>query len=573
MTTTAEDVVYLDAPPPAAPAVTIANPAVPLLSWSHAAANLHYDIYRSASDPYFAPAAPGASLIAAALPPPGSGVDMAFSDDAAVAGSHYFYQIVATGGDGVTTAASNRVGRFIFPLAVPPAPAPIARFVILLIADGWGPNHIAAANSYTGQTPAYQTWPRRWLSTYAAGGGYDPDLAWDQFDYVKSGPTDSAAAATALYTGVKTANGRISVDSSATDRLTAITEKARAQGKAVGGVSSVQISHATPGAWAAHNDARGNGYAIADEGLWGDPNTTGLAGANNYGGGHGPTLPPLDVLIGGGHPHWNTSYVNTAMRDKLAAENGLAGAFSFVERIAGSADGGSRLLAAANAAGVTRLAGLFGGSGGNLEYRLADGSGRQLENPSLAQMAAAALIVLSRNPNGFVLMIEGGAVDWASHSNRMDQMVGEMRDFNEAVQAVIDWVEDAATAADWSNTLVIVTGDHETGYLSAGPGVFPDQPLGAVTAATLALEKTVAATGHRASWEDANANSAIDAGESVYWAWNSGSHTNTLIPLYAQGVGAGLFAAYATATDPVRGPYLDNTDVWRVMDAVLPTAP
>ncbi|MCB9421438.1 MAG: alkaline phosphatase [Ardenticatenaceae bacterium] len=448
-----------------------------------------------------------------------------------------------------------------------------ARYVILMIADGWGTNQIAAAIAYSGSTPAYQSWPQTWMSTFPAGGSYDSVLAWTDFDYVLTGATDSAAAATAMYTGVKTSNGRVATNEPATQRLTAISEQARTLGWAVGSVSTVQLSHATPGAWIGHNDFRSNGYAIADEGLWGDPNTTGTTtDSPAYSGGHGPTLPPPDVIIGGGHPGWSTNnYVNSAIRDKLFAENGRPGTYIFAERIAGSLDGGERLLAAANLPTTTRLAGLFGGSGGNLEYRLADGSGHNPENPTLAQMTTAALTVLSRSPHGFVLMVEGGAVDWAGHANNMDQMIGELIGFNDAVQAVIDWVNAPDNGSSWENTLVIVTGDHETGYLTAGPGIFSDEPLGTVDSSTLALEKVITSTGRRASWQDTNGNDEIDAGETVYWAWNSANHSNSLVPLYARGVGANSFAGYTAGTDVVRGVYVDNTAVHHVMFAVIGT--
>jgi alkaline phosphatase len=450
--------------------------------------------------------------------------------------------------------------------------APTAKYIILLVADGWGAKQIEAAVNYSGSTPTYQTWPTYWVSTYAAGGSYDPAQAWSNFNYLLTNPTDSAAAATALFTGQKTANGRVSVNSSATDRLVTLSERAQQMGHASGAVSTVQISHATPGAWMAHNDARGNGYAIADEGLWGDPNTTGNPGISTYyNGGHGPTQ-PLDVLIGGGHPTWQSSaYVNAAIRDKLATENGQPGEFVFVERLAGSNDGGARLLTAANLNTTTRLAGLFGSTDGNLEYRLADNSGHDPENPTLAEMTTAALTVLQRNPKGFVLLVEGGAVDWASHNNNMDWMVGEMLGFNQAVQSVVDWVNDPGNGSTWANTLVIVTGDHETGYLTAAPGVFPDIPLGTVNATTLALEKVVSGTSRRASWDDANANSIMDENETIYWAWNAAGHTNSLIPLYAWGAGAPQLAGYATGSDPVRGAYLDNTAVFRVLDGALRT--
>jgi alkaline phosphatase len=474
---------------------------------------------------------------------------------------HHDWLIVGERGNG-------RVWKLDLADAKPISPAPpTAQYIILMVADGWGANHIAAAANYSGQFPPYQTWPRYWMTTYANGGGYDP--TWTDLNYLNLGATDSAAAATALYTGRKTTSGFISVDPDG-NRLTTISERAQAIGKAAGAVSSVYLSHATPGAWMGHNDSRLNGFAIADEGLWGNPNTTGNITTHiRYGGGHGPTLPPQDVIIAAGHPGWNGStYVNAAMRNKLAAESGDPGAFTFVERLAGSADGGARLLTAANLVTTTRLAGLFGGAGGNLEYRLANGSGHNAENPTLAQMTTAALTVLARNPEGFALMVEGGAVDWASHSNNMNQMVGEMLAFNEAVQAVVDWVE-ADNGSSWDNTLVIVTGDHETGYLTAGPGVSPHFSIGSVTADRINKEKVISGTLRRASWDDKNNDSVIDPGEAVYWAWNSGQHTNMLVPLYARGAGASRAAAYAQLVDPRWGAYLDNTAIFEMMDLAL----
>ena len=125
--------------------------------------------------------------------------------------------------------------------------------------------------------------------------------------------------------------------------------------------------------------------------------------------------------------------------------------------------------------------------------------------------------------------------------------------------------------SSWENTLVIVTGDHETGYLTAGPGIFPDQPLGIVNSSTLLLEKPIAGSSRRASWEDGNGNNEIDVGETVYWAWNSASHSNSLIPLDAQGAGADLFANYVIGMDPMRGDYVDNTAVYHIMHAVVQT--
>lgn len=446
-----------------------------------------------------------------------------------------------------------------------------AKYVIVMIGDGMGANHVEAAERFSHEPPPFAYWLRTWAATYAARGSYDPLLAWSDFDYAGEGATDSAAAATAMFTGVKTALGRIAVSPDGSERLLCITEKARALGMGAGALTTVEVSDATPGAWMAHNDRRGNGFAIADEGLWGDPLATGtVADSPIYGGSHGPTYPPLDVLIGGGHPGWyGGHFVNRAIRDKLFRESGGPHAFSFLERQAGRTDAGSRLLSLAANPTVTRLAGLYGGAQGQMEFALADGSGLNPENPTLTEMTEAALRVLGRNPAGFVLLVEGGAIDIASHDGNMDAMLGEMMEFYAAIRAVVDWVDDPDNDSTWDNTLVLVGADHETGYLTAGPDVWPDRPLGTIDARTLRLEKSVSGTGLRASWEDADDNGRIDPGERVYWSWNLTGHSNNLVPLAARGVGANLLGYFSSGRDPIRGSYLQDTDIFRIVDRVL----
>jgi hypothetical protein len=272
-------------------------------------------------------------------------------------------------------------------------------------------------------------------------------------------------------------------------------------------------------------------------------------------------MPPADVLIGAG----GSGYISSQILTKLRNENSQTGKHVLVEQQAG-VDGGDALMAKANNPATNKLAGLF-----DQVYHNADYSGYNADNPTLSESTRAAIKVLSRNPNGFVLMIEGGAVDWASHANNMNQMIGEQKDYDNAVQTVIDWVNDPANDSNWNNTLVIATGDHECGYLTKASGVFPNQSLGNVNNTTLAKEKIVSGTGgRRASWEDTDSDNIIDTGETVYWQWNSGGHSNTLIPLYARGAGSELLAGYASrGPDTERGYYLDNTDVFLVMDSAL----
>jgi alkaline phosphatase len=455
-----------------------------------------------------------------------------------------------------------------------------------MISDGWGIKHLEATGKYVDHRPVYRSWSGYCMSTFPAGGSYDANLAWSDFDYVKSGATDSSASATAMYTGLKTKPSMLSVSPEG-QRLFAIAEKARMFNMAVGAVSTVQISHATPGAWYAHNDYRFNSYAVAEEGLFGDPQATygkwdwkqrarhfaqtifewlprsRKVFKDLYSGERGPSR-PVDVLIGAdGTGYSGESYLNDYIREKLRKESSQPDKHIFIESV-DREDNGVRLMELSENSNITRLVGIFGHS-----YRLADGSGYNPENPTLAEMTTAALKVLGRNPSGFVLLVEGGAVDFAGHDNNMDRMIGEQTEYDEAVQAVVDWVEDPSNGSNWNNTLVIVTGDHETGYLTAGPGVFPNRPLGEVSDRTISLEKEVKGSCCRASWEDDNENNIIDKGEKVFWAWNTSSHTNNLVPLYARGLGSGLFATFAINIDPERGPYIDNTDVHKVMDAVI----
>ncbi len=475
-----------------------------------------------------------------------------------------------------------------------PAPSSVyganVKYIILMIADGWGAKHIEATNDYTGSPPLYQTdttnWASYFMSTYPDTGDYQPYSAWVTFNYMLTNPvTDSAAAATALYSdgaeyplfGGKTENGRISVTPVPSAYFT-IGEEAKAMNMAVGAITTVPASHATPGAWIAHNDSRANAYAIADEGLFGDPETTKndciLQGNPPcdpalYSGHYGQTLPTVDVLIGDG----SLGYINDPIRSEIPMPTY---GYEFVDCQSGSIpDCGDALDTASGTpgeTGVTKMAGLFDRS-----YRLANNSGADPKKPTLLDSTRAALTVLDRDTDGFILMIEGGAVDWASHANLMDEMVGEMIDFNDAVQEVIHWVENTvgtywennSNGSNWNNTLVIVTGDHETGFLTAKPNVFPNQALGEVSTTTLTKEKTYSGT-LRASWEDNNpANNAIDSGETVHWTWNTGGHSNSLIPLYTRGEGSELFGGCIVDIDPVRRDYIDNTDVARVMFSAI----
>ena len=102
-----------------------------------------------------------------------------------------------------------------------------AKHIILMIADGRGPQHNAAKNAYTGTIPTYQSdpqWIPYWMSTFPYGGSYDGTQAWTNFNYVATGATDSSASASAIYSGNKTNIGRASVSYDGSVRLYTIGE-------------------------------------------------------------------------------------------------------------------------------------------------------------------------------------------------------------------------------------------------------------------------------------------------------------------------------------------------------------
>ena len=160
--------------------------------------------------------------------------------------------------------------------------------------------------------------------------------------------------------------------------------------------------------------------------------------------------------------------------------------------------------------------------------------------PTLEEMTRAALNVLDNDEDGFFLHVEGGAVDWAGHGNWMGRMIEEQTDFNNAVNAVIEWVE---ANSSWDETLLIVTGDHETGMLTGPDAREDNQYFKPVT------------------------NNGI--GVLPTGMFHSDDHSNQLIPLYAKGAYSNMFRSYETMTDPIHGKYIDNTDVFSVMKSAL----
>jgi alkaline phosphatase len=297
--------------------------------------------------------------------------------------------------------------------------------------------------------------------------------------------TDSSSSATSLTTGIKTYNGAINVDPTGAPVAT-IAHLAQDDGYAVGAVSSVPFCHATPAAAYAHNIDRDD-YQDLSRDLIGRPSIM-----------HpDKPLSGLDVVIGAG-------YGITSIDDrKKQGENYVPGNRGLADADLHAIDvrSGGKYVVAMREPGVRgvdtlrkgaeeaahdgkRFLGIFGDAKtGHLPFQTADGDfnpapGRQgkaesykpediSENPTLADMAVAALDVLDRNPKGFWLMVEAGDVDWANHDNNLDNSIGAVKSGDDAVKAITDWVEKHS---NWQETVLIVTADHGHYLHLAQPG-------------------------------------------------------------------------------------------------------
>ncbi len=412
--------------------------------------------------------------------------------------------------------------------------APQPTNVILFVADGAGFNTFHATSYYQhGELgkQVYDAWPVRLGCTTGSLNEagevieYNLEYAHDPM-VILATATDSAAAATALYTGQKTLNGRIGMTLDG-DPLVSFPAIAKNMGYRVGTVSSVELSHATPAATAAHNLSRNNYSEIANE-LF--ENGT------------------LDVLIGCGHPNYDAAgklvllpeaeaydFVGgKATWDALATPEAHHGwtridaKEDFEALASGEMTPPDRLLGVPRAR-TTLQYNREGVETGNVNPNV----------PDLKTLTIAGLKTLRRDGQPFVLVVEGGAVDWANHGVNLGRTIEEMSDFNHTIEAVMEYL-DANDLTE--STLVIVTSDHETGDLR---GPFLEGDLRALDLVN------------------------NGAGELPGAGYGYGGHTNRLVPLFATGPGSEEFDALVTGTDERCGAYVDNTSIFTVVTSAI----
>lgn len=263
-----------------------------------------------------------------------------------------------------------------------------AKNVILLIGDGMGEQHIEAGNIYRSN--------KLNMERFAVIGEV-------MTRSLTPGATDSAAAATAMATGVKTYNGRISYKDG--KNLETVAELAKAAGKKVGVVVTKPVTDATPAAFLSHAKGRDDSESIARQ----------LVDFN------------ADILFG------LTDDAMDALKAEIpTAERALCTTFDEI-----------------NASGSEKIYGL-----------LEDGAIQTAGSDTLSSLTSTALTKLSQNnENGFLLIVEGSKIDSASHDNDMEAMLAELNAFDAAVNTCRNWAQANG------ETVVMVTADHETGGL------------------------------------------------------------------------------------------------------------
>ena len=237
---------------------------------------------------------------------------------------------------------------------------------------------------------------------------------------------DSASTATSLSSGVKTHSGVIGMEVDKTTPTVNIAEQLKAKGKKIGIISSVTINHATPAAFYAHVPSRNDYYGIAMQmANSGFDYFAGGTVKNATGTAKEPKPDAFEVIKGKGYTVVNTP---EAIRS-LNASSGKVYAVS------------------------PRLQ-----DDGAMPYTI----DQTTADVTLAEFVRKGIDVLD-NENGFFMMAESGKVDWACHANDAFSTITDVLGFEEAIQVAVDFANQHP-----DETLILVTGDHETGGMTIG---------------------------------------------------------------------------------------------------------
>ncbi|HDX8374392.1 TPA: alkaline phosphatase [Aeromonas dhakensis] len=337
------------------------------------------------------------------------------------------------------------------------AQASDAKNVILFIGDGMGPTVLTATRLYkVGEEGNLEIMK---LARSARIKTFSNDAQ----------TTDSAPSMAAYTTGVKMnneviamssdtkavapgkdVNGNKGINNCTSDNgkpVPTILELAKAAGKSVGAITTTELTHATPAATYSHICHRDAAYAIAEQAV---PGGAGFNTALGDG---------VDVLMGGGANHW-TPYNSTSNKGGRADGRDLTAELT--------AQGYHYVTTKDDLAGVNsgKVLGLFSAKS-HLDYELDRvAKGAASTQPSLSEMTAKAIDLLSQNSQGYFLMVEGGRIDHALHGTNAKRSLTDAVALDEAVKTALGKV-------DLKDTLIVVTADHDhtmtiNGYSAKG---------------------------------------------------------------------------------------------------------
>lgn len=295
-----------------------------------------------------------------------------------------------------------------------------AKYVFLFVGDGMSMTQINSAEIYANSVASKDIAIKKLGFTQFPVSGLTTTYEAGSFI------TDSASAGTAISTGNKTLSGVINMGPDKTTKYKIITEYMKEAGMKIGIVTSVSLDHATPAAFYAKVPSRSDYYGIATQ----------LASSGfDYFGGGGFAQPTgknkdqksiVDVLSGAGYRYVNSKADFAALKP------------------------GAGKVVAVNATLQDSSA---------LPYEL----DRAADDLSLADYTRKGIELLSDGKNGFFMMVEGGKIDWACHANDAGASIGDTLAFDRAIAEAVAFAEKHP-----KETLIIVTGDHETGGMTLG---------------------------------------------------------------------------------------------------------
>ena len=305
-----------------------------------------------------------------------------------------------------------------------------AKYVFYFIGDGMGVNQVQGTELYRGELEGKIGITPIWFTQF-------PYATTATTFSATNGVTDSAAAGTALATGNKTQNGTIGMKQDLQTEVSSVAVWAKNKGCRVGVTTNVSVDHATPAAFYAHDPSRGSYYKIGTD-LY-------KAGFDFYAGSDFIDPNNKDNKDG------NSENLYT-----MAEKNGYTIARGYKDYLKKCKKADKMILFQSEKASEKDRT--------SIPYAI----DRTKDDLTLADITRSAINFLSKDlSKGFFLMVEGGKIDWACHSNDAATAFHEVADMDEAVKVAYEFYSQHP-----DETLIVVTADHETGGFVLGTGAY-----------------------------------------------------------------------------------------------------